>query len=232
MLIKRPNRTGPVAVSEAPTSHIDLPATILDVLGLGDDASSEISMFRRDPAQHRRRSFGMYNPLQRFVTGYLDRLDVLSIDGTVIDAAAWNVEHTVWPPDVTFDVRNLDVGLRESQRFLGPGWSFGRTEPADAGGVTYATPMTKRAVIFASLPPARLQLTFKVASSVPQSVLLEVDGREAARIQTAGGNTYTDQHVSVPAGTHPRVSELTLSFDANERGQLDFKLDRLLVQTR
>jgi hypothetical protein len=67
---------------------------------------------------------------------------------------------------------------------------------------------------------------------VPQSVLLAIDGREAARIQTPGRNKYTDQNVSVPAGTRPRVSELILSFDPSESGQLDFKLDRLLVQTR
>ena len=233
MLIKRPNRTGPIAMSEAPTTHTDLPATILDALGLGDNASSAGSMFRREPAQPRTRAFGMYHPQQRFLTGYLERLDVLSINGKVIDAAAWNVEHTIWPPDVTIDARDIDVGLRESHRFLGPGWSFGRTESAAAdAGVTYASPVTKRAVIFVSLPPGTLQLTFTAASNMPQSVRLEIDGRETGRLQMPGGNRYSDQTVSAGAGSRPKVSELVLCFEPTENGQLDFKLDRLLVGAR
>jgi hypothetical protein len=233
MLIKRPNRSGPITVSEAPTAHIDLPATILDVLGLVDDASSEISMFRRDPAKPRTRAFGMYNPQQRFITGYLERLDVLSINGKVIDAAAWEVEDMRWPPDVAFDARDLDVGAQESLRFLGPGWSFVRTESADdVKGVTYVAPMTKRAVMFASLPPGNLQLTFTAASSTPQSIRLEIDGREAGHLRMPGGNTYSDEMVSLAAGTRPKVSKVVLCFDPTETGQFDFKLDRVHVRAR
>ncbi len=61
MLIKPPNRTGPITVSEAPTSHVDLPATILDLLGL-PGGSADGLMFARDPRQPRTRVFGMHSP--------------------------------------------------------------------------------------------------------------------------------------------------------------------------
>ena len=80
MMIKPPKRTGPITVSDAPTSHVDLPSTILDMLGL-PGATPGADMFRRDPAQPRTRTFGMYNPHVRFPKAYLDRVDVLTIDG-------------------------------------------------------------------------------------------------------------------------------------------------------
>ena len=61
MLIKLPNRTGPITISDAPTSHVDLPSTILHALGLPGAAADGL-MFERDPRQPRTRLFGMYSP--------------------------------------------------------------------------------------------------------------------------------------------------------------------------
>ena len=99
MFIKPPQRTGPITISDAPTAHIDLPATILDILDLPGGTPDE-SMLRRDAKQPRTRVYGMYDPRQRFPKEYLDRLDLLSIDGRMLDAASWHVQRSIWNPRV------------------------------------------------------------------------------------------------------------------------------------
>ncbi len=76
----RPGGNGPISISDAPTAHIDLQPTILEILGL-PGGSPDASMLERDPKQPRTRTYGMYDPRQRFPKDYLDRIDVLSIDG-------------------------------------------------------------------------------------------------------------------------------------------------------
>ena len=87
-------------------------------------ASPDASMFDSDPKQPRTRIYGMYNPRQRFPKAYLDRSIVLTIDGRVLDAAAWHVQRLIWRPDVRLENRDVDVGPREAHRYLGPGWSL------------------------------------------------------------------------------------------------------------
>ena len=128
MFIKPPQSAGPIVVSQAPTTHIDLQPTILDILKLPGGSPDE-SMLRRDPAQLRTRIYGMYDPRQRFPKGYLDRIDLLTIDGPSIDAASWHVQRSIWNPAQRFDGRDIDVGPREAHRYLGPGWSFEKREP-------------------------------------------------------------------------------------------------------
>src|SRR5688572_16817467 len=104
MFIKPPQRTGPISISDAPTAHIDVPPTILDILKL-PDGTSDASMLRRDAKQSRTRVYGMYDPRQRFPKEYLDRLDLLSIDGPMLDAASWHVQRSIWNPRARLDNR-------------------------------------------------------------------------------------------------------------------------------
>ncbi|HKY22375.1 MAG TPA: sulfatase-like hydrolase/transferase [Vicinamibacterales bacterium] len=235
MMIKPPNRAGPITISNAPTSHIDLQPTILDLIGL-PGGSADSQMFRRDQTQPRTRIYGMYNPAQRFPKAYFDRIDVLTIDGQVVDARAWNVQRLIWRPDLSLDQRDVDIGPRSSHYYLGPGWSFERRETADGRDVTFAQPLTNRAFLSISLPTEAVQLVLRASAPVSgglQSIGVDVDDRPAARLAPTGRDSYREMVITVPADpTRPRISQIMLQFDSGGRDTFLFKLDRLSVRDR
>jgi hypothetical protein len=233
MFIKPPGQTGPVSISDAPTAHIDLQPTILEILKL-PGGSPGASMFGRDPAQPRTRTYGMYDPRQRFPKDYFDRIDVLSIDGRLIDAASWHAEKSFWNPGVRLDARDIDVGPRAAHRFLGPGWSFEEREQAGNGSeVTYARPVTPKAVIFVSLPKEAVELTLRASAAPgppPDTVKVSIEGREAARLKM-DATGYHDLTIRIPADANrPAISEITLDLGLNQGGLPVFKLDRMIVR--
>jgi hypothetical protein len=234
MMIKPPKRTGPITVSDAPTSHVDLPSTILEMLGL-PGATPGADMFRRDPAQPRTRTFGMYNPHVRFPKAFLDRVDVLTIDGVVLDAKAWNVQRLIWRPDLRLDARDVDAGPRTGNLYLGPGWSLERRErSSNASDITFVEPLTNRAMISASLPTRAVELVLRASSpeaTGPQSMRVDVDGRPAVQPNLSGPEGYRDIVISIPQNTsRPPVSTITLHFDNGGREAFVFKLDRLTIR--
>ena len=233
MLIKPPNRTGPITISHAPTSHVDLPSTILEILGL-PGGSADVSMLRRDAAQPRTRVFGMYNPHVRFPKAYLDRVDVLTINGRLLDAKSWNVQRLIWRPDLRLDMQTVDAGPRSGNPYLGPGWSLERRESSDAGEVTFVQPLTIRAIISASLPADAVELVLRASSPPPEgarSIRVDVDGRPAGQRALKQVDGYQDITISLPPDpSRPQVSEITLHFDGGGRDTFVFKLDRLSVK--
>ncbi len=233
MFIKPPKSAGPISVSEAPTSHIDLPATILEILGL-PGGSPDASMLTRDPGQPRTRIYAMYDPRQRFPKQYLDRIDILAIDGPMIDAASWHVQRSIWNPNARLEARDIDVGPREAHRYLGPGWGFEQRERDGEGeDVTFARAVTPKAVIFASLPAGAVEVILRASTSpdtTSQPVSVSVDGRPTARFDVKG-SAYLDYPIRIPAdGARPPISEITLHLEGNPDPVPVFKLDRILVR--
>ncbi len=233
MFIKPPGRNGPISISDAPTAHIDLQPTMLEILGL-PGGSSDLSMIERDPKQPRTRTFGMYDPRQRFPKDYLDRIDVLTIDGPLVDAASWHADRSFWNPTVRLEAGDIDVGPRAAHRFLGPGWSFEERERSAGGAeVTYARPVTSKAVIFVSLPKGSVELVLRASAApgpMPERVGVSLEGRELTRL-TMNATGYQDLTIRIPADPiRPAISEIVL--DLGERnGQLPlFKLDRLIIR--
>ena len=235
MFIKPPQRTGPISISDAPTAHIDLPATILDILNL-PGGTPDVSMLRRDAKQPRTRVYGMYDPRQRFPKEYLDRLDLLSIDGRMLDAASWHVQRSIWNPRARLEDRDIDVGPREAHRYLGPGWSFGQHEPAGTGGeVTFAQQVTAKAVLYASLPPGPVDVVLRASSSpgpAPDWLNVQVDRHQISKMKVDGSG-YRDLSVRIPADSErPVISEITLHREGGNSDVPVFKLDRMVIQPR
>lgn len=231
MLIKPPQSTGPIRISDAPTAHVDLQATIADLVKL-PGASVDDSMFRRDASQPRTRLYGMYDPRQRFPTEYFERLDVLSIDGRITDAAAWNTVRSIWRPDLTLHASRVDVGPRDAHRFLGPGWSFEGRERTGSGEVTFARMVTKRAVLFASLGAGAVELIFHASApgGVAPTLRVSVDGHEVGQFGVSARAGYSAYPVRVPAVPfRPAISEITLQF-APDEGNLELRVDRFDVK--
>ena len=79
-------------------------------------------MFARDPRQPRTRAVRHVQPEPewRFPKTFLDRLDVLTIDGRVLDAASWNVKRLIWRPDIRLEEREVDLGPRGGNSYAGP----------------------------------------------------------------------------------------------------------------
>jgi hypothetical protein len=233
MLIKLPNRTGPIIVSGAPTSHVDLPPTILDVLGVAG-GSDDAHMFERDPQQPRTRVFGMYNPFIRFPKEYLDRLDVLTLDGPVLDAAAWNVQRLIWQPNARLDDRDVDFGPRSGNYYLGPGWSLEKRETIDGSTITFVQALTARAIISASLPTRAAQMVLRASSPAgigPRAVRVDIDGHTAAQLVLVRQDGYRDISIPIPPDpSRPPVSEITLHFDTGTTTDFIFKADRMAIR--
>ena len=121
----------------------------------------------------------------RFPKEYLDRLDVLTIDGRVLDAAAWNVQRLIWRPDLRLDKQDVDAGSRSGNLYLGPGWSLERRERTSGSGeMTFVQPLTNRAIISASLPTRAVELVLRASSPAdagPRSLRVQVDGRPSGQ---------------------------------------------------
>ena len=235
MFIKPPKRDGPISISEAPTTHIDLPPTIVDMLGMAG-GSPEGSMLRRDPAQPRSRAYGMYDPRQRFPKAHLDRLDVLAIEGRVADPGSWHFQRSIWDPAVKLDGRDVDIGPRSAHRYLGPGWSFEERERISGDSeVTFARALTRKVVVYASLPAGSVEVLLRVSSSpgpAPAAVIAEVDGRHAQKLGSPGATGYRDVSIMIPADSaRPAISQIVLDLQATG-GVPAFKLDRMIVRER
>ena len=231
MLIKAPHRSGPLTISMAPTSHVDLPSTILDVLSL-PGASADSSMFRRDPARSRVRSFGMYDLRERFPKGYLTRLDELAIDGRVVDAGGWRMERSAWRPGMTLASRDVDAGVPSGNPHLGPGWTAGQRESAEPfRDVTFVRAASRRALLFASLPATRHRIVLRAgwpADRAARAVGVGVDGSPVVRLNLPSTAGYRDLTIDVPADpARPPLSQITLQFETENTDSFVFRLDRL-----
>ena len=163
MAIKPPGSEGPLVVSEAPTTHSDLPATVFELLSLPHRFPGQ-SMFRREPGGERRRLYSMYDVRQRFPDSYLDRLDILSIENSMLDAARWSYTRSILNPDWEASVGVIDVGTAKATVHLGPGWSRGDHETINGEGeVSFAWGLGRQAVVFAALPRDATELSVHLA---------------------------------------------------------------------
>jgi hypothetical protein len=193
-------------------------------------------MFRRDPGRPRTRSFGMYDLRERFPTDYFRRMDVMSIEGRVVDAAGWIPRHSIWRPDMRLEANEIDFGTETGDDHLGEGWAEHRRESLWLGGeVTFVRALARRAVLFATLPAVESELVLRVASAhrEPQIMRVDVDGRTAARLTLVSRDRYGDLAITVPADRErPAISEIALYFEAQAPEEYLFKLDRLRIRGR
>ena len=229
MLVKLPRSNGPLVASVAPTTHTDLPATLFDLLGLPHGFPGT-PMFDRDPLASRTRAYGMYDVRQRFPTGYLDRLDVINIEGRLLDGEGWIYDRSILPPDLDLSASEIDFGSDDASPHLGPGWSRGTSEQVDGKTVTFVWGRGGRAVTFLSLPPvaARLMLRVSAAEARNRVIGVELDGQLLGDV-TVRGDQFQDVELEIPGNPNrPRVSSLVWHFGVVEGSESPgVKVDRL-----
>jgi len=176
----------------------------------------------------------MYNPFIRFPNEYLDRLDVLTLDGRVLDAAAWNVRRLIWRPDLRLESRNVDFGPRSGNYYLGPGWSLERRESAGGSEITFVQALTHRAIISTSLPTRAVGLILRASSrsaTGPLAIRASIDGGSPALVNLPVREGYRDIVIPVPPDpSRPAISEITLQFDSGGPAGFVFNVDRMIVR--
>lgn len=223
MLIKPPGRTGPLRVSMAPTSHLDLADTMRALLELPEAGDTE-SMFDRDESAPRRRVYGMYDLSQRFPERYLDRLDVLTVDTRAVDASGWRLRRSILPPDTSLPPSGLRWGSPSARAYLGPGW-------AESAGSSSVEPASLEAVVFVTLPAGPLDLTARLrvpAGGGLQSVAVAVDGRAVGQWDVRDQSDDRRYAVRIPAdAARPPLSTVTFRFVASGTETFQVAIDRM-----
>jgi hypothetical protein len=99
LAVKPAGRSGPLQTSYAPTSLTDIPATILDLLGLPPAELPGQSAFRIDPKAARRRIYRFHSwKNTNWKDSYYDVLYEFSVEGRVLDPKAWKFERAIPAP--------------------------------------------------------------------------------------------------------------------------------------
>ena len=94
LVVKPLNSNGPVRTSSAPTTITDIPATILDGVGVAQDLPGEPALKLAEDAP-RVRPWAMYDwEREDWGQNYFDTLDIMEINGRVLDGNNWTlIEH-------------------------------------------------------------------------------------------------------------------------------------------
>lgn len=203
LAVKPLGGSGPLAYSNAPTCVADIPATILDGLGL-DHGFPGTSVFALGEEEPRSRIFNQYT-LGTKSRGVITRY---RLDGSLYDPAAWRElgEKSVPLGRPTYawgDVIEFGVG-HDSDRYLGKDWS--------AGGAAGCRANTwKTATITLQVPPTpgevEARFTFRPVHSEGETrrlaLKLKSQGKVVGEDEFRGGETETFTF-TLPSGSAAR----------------------------
>jgi Sulfatase len=160
LIVKPPRATGSVRISEAPTAITDIPATIVDTLGLQNPFKGRSAM-TLDESAPRRRQFAVYLwNSSLWQADFFPYMDVFTVNGRVADGSAWKDEEPIYAPDTPPEARSR---------------GFYRPERGAPGEVLrWSTPTG-----FLHQPPdARgVELKVRSASDKPQTLTVELRGK-------------------------------------------------------
>jgi hypothetical protein len=139
LIVKPPAATGPVRVSDAPSAISDIPATIVDTLGLKNPFAGT-SALKLDEHAPRPRQFATYLwSSAEWQADFFPYMDIFTVDGSVTAGSAWKTEEPIYAPKTTPEGRSR--GFYRPERGA-PGelfrWSGPLAflhQPADARGV-------------------------------------------------------------------------------------------------
>ena len=110
LAIKPAAASGPLRISYAPTEITDVPATIVDLLGLRNPFPGKPAL-QLDANVPRIRNFAHHSwENADWERPYLDALELFSIDGRVLEPSSWTFQGTLFDPSV-----DSEAGLNEPQ---------------------------------------------------------------------------------------------------------------------
>ena len=115
LVVKPLNSSGPVRISQAPTTITDIPATILDGVGLTQSMPGEPALKLSEDAR-RVRPWAFYDwERDDWGQNYFPSLDIVDINGRVLDGNNWTLLDTIYEPTAG-EPQRVRVGLYEAQK--------------------------------------------------------------------------------------------------------------------
>ncbi len=161
LIVKPPRSKGAVRISSAPTTITDIPATILDAVGVAHKLPGEPALKLADDAvRHRTWAFYAWEN-EDWRQRYFDSLDILDINGRVLDGNSWTLSDTIYAPEgTTEEVRTR--GVYDTHR--------------SRSGLTYR--WTAPVAFFHAPPNARgLEMKIRSIAPMPQAVKFRAGDR-------------------------------------------------------
>lgn len=170
LVVKPLNSQGPVRISRAPTTITDIPATVLDGVGVASRLPGEAALKLLEEAP-RVRPWAMYDwERDDWGQNYFPTLDIIEISGPVLDGKNWTLNATIYEPGANEESRTR--GLYEVHR--------------SRSGPDYRWSMPD---VFFHLPPRAGTFELKVRSIAPDPQTVTVSVGD----QVLGALTLTDQ---------------------------------------
>jgi hypothetical protein len=179
LIVKPPDSRGPVRISYAPSAISDVPATVMDILGFRHNLPGEPALRLAENAS-RTRTFAMYD-WEGWTTPFFDALDVMEINGRVLDGGSWSMKASFYPPDSGEEARAR--GLYRRQR--------------NARGVVYRWGSPH---VFLHAPSTARSFEVRVRSIADkaQTVTVSVDDRVIERL-TLSDHRWVTLKQAIPA---------------------------------
>ena len=183
LIVKPPNSTGPIRISEAPSAITDIPATIVDTLGLKNPFPGT-SALKLDEHAPRPRQFAIYLwSSAEWQADFFPYMDVFTVDGRVINGGDWKTEEPIYAPKTTAEGRSR--GFYKPERG-GPSETFRWSMP----------------LALLHRPPDAKGVELKVRSSAdrPQTLTVEMRGKVIDK-QVLSDNEWHSLSYSIPPST-------------------------------
>jgi hypothetical protein len=185
LIVKPPNSTGPIRISDAPSAITDIPATIVDTLGLKNPFPGT-SALKLDEHAARPRQFAIYLwSSAEWQADFFPYMDVFTVDGHVVKGGDWKPEEPIYAPKTTAEGRSR--GFYRPERG-GPGetfrWSMPLAllhQPADAKGV---------------------ELKVRSSADRPQTLTVEMRGK-VIDTRVLSDNDWHSLSYTIPPSTSP-----------------------------
>jgi hypothetical protein len=174
LVVKPPRASGPMRISQAPSAISDIPATIVDTMGLNNPFPG-VSVLKLNEHAARPRSFAAYP--WRTADWHADHfpfMDVFTINGKVWDGASWTAEEPIYPPGT--DTAGRVRGFYRPE-LGGPGTTFRWSR---ALGYLHA-PRDAR----------RVELKVRSAAPMPQTLTVEIRGQKIDEIKLTDQEWHT-----------------------------------------
>ena len=183
LVVKPPHSMGPIRISEAPSAITDIPATIVDTLGLKNPFPGT-SALKLDEHASRPRQFAVYLwSSSEWQADFFPYMDLFTVDGRVNTGGHWQTQDPIYAPKTTPEGRSR--GFYRPERGA-PGevfrWSMPLAllhQPADARGV---------------------ELKVRSAANGPQTLTVEMRGKVIDK-RVLSDHDWHDLSYSIPPST-------------------------------
>jgi hypothetical protein len=183
LVVKPLNSKGPVRNSPAPTTITDIPATVLSGVGVAHTMPGEPAL-TLSPTDPRTRPWATYDwEHEGWAQNSFETLDILKVDGRVLDGNSWTFVDTIYGP--TANAASRTRGLYQVQK------SRSRVE------YRWSEPD-----IFFHLAPGIRSFEMKIRSIAPEprTVTVSAGDRLLGRVTLKDQSWVTLKHVLPPPG--------------------------------